>query len=75
MRGSLLAMAEAMAKAAAAPRNRKAVVELTDAAAERIKALLEARHKVRAGEGRQQTHGIEAPPTPAMHHASSRGTT
>jgi hypothetical protein len=43
----LLQLAEAVKKAAPKPRLRKAAVELTDKATERIKSLLENRHKVR----------------------------
>jgi len=44
---TLLQLAEAVTKAAPKPRLRKAAVELTDKATERIKTLLENRHKVR----------------------------
>jgi hypothetical protein len=44
---TLLQLAEAVSKAAPKPRLRKAAVELTDKATERIKTLLENRHKVR----------------------------
>ena len=43
----MLALAQAARRAAAAPRPRKAAIELTDAAIERVKNLLELRHKVR----------------------------
>ena len=43
--GSLATLAQA-ARRAAAPRPRKAVLELTDAAVERVKSLLSKRHKV-----------------------------
>jgi hypothetical protein len=43
---TLLQLAEAVSKAAPKPRLRKAAVELTDKATERIKSLLENRHKV-----------------------------
>jgi hypothetical protein len=43
---SLVALAEAVVKTARAPRAKKAAIELTDAAAERIKQLLLNRHKV-----------------------------
>lgn len=46
--GSLAALAQAARRAAAAPRPRKAALELTDAAVERIKALLGKRNKVRS---------------------------
>ena len=45
--GSLAALAEAVKQAARQPRARKAALELTDAAAERVRRLLEQRHKVR----------------------------
>ena len=45
--GSLAALAEAVKQAARQPRARKAAIELTDAAAERVRRLLEQRHKVR----------------------------
>lgn len=47
--GTLSALAVVARRAAAAPRPRKAVLELTDAAAERIRSLLAKRDKVRAG--------------------------
>lgn len=49
MHGSLARLAQAARRAAAAPRPRKAALELTDAAAERIRALLAKRDKVRSG--------------------------
>lgn len=52
MHGSLARLAQAARRAAAAPRlPRKAALELTDAAAERIRALLSKRDKVRRGTG------------------------
>lgn len=48
VRGSVLALAEAVKqtlKQQAAPRTQRSIVELTDAAAARIKELLEERHK------------------------------
>ncbi|KAG1662147.1 hypothetical protein FOA52_011020 [Chlamydomonas sp. UWO 241] len=45
MRSSLVVLAEAVKAAASTPRVKKTVVELTDAAAARIKELLETRHK------------------------------
>lgn len=45
MRPSLLVLADALKQATGTPRARVQAVQLTDAAAERIKALLEARHK------------------------------
>lgn len=44
--GTLGALAAVARRAAAAPRPRKAVLELTDAAAERIRSLLSKRDKV-----------------------------
>lgn len=46
MRGSLLQLAEAVKAAAKSTRVKREVVELTDAAADRIKQLLGSRHKV-----------------------------
>ena len=45
--GSLAALSVVARRAAAAPRPRKAALELTDAAVERIKGLLDKRNKVR----------------------------
>mmetsp|Transcript_6776 Transcript_6776/g.16885 ORF Transcript_6776/g.16885 Transcript_6776/m.16885 type:complete len:131 (-) Transcript_6776:697-1089(-) len=45
VRASLWALAEAAVKEAVKPRAKKQVMELTDAAANRIRQLLEARHK------------------------------
>jgi hypothetical protein len=47
MRGSLLALAEAVKAAASSRLKSRSPVELTDSAASRIKELLETRHKVR----------------------------
>lgn len=46
VRLSLLALAEAVVKEARKPRIQKQAIELTDAAANRIRQLLEMRHKV-----------------------------
>mmetsp|Transcript_5982 Transcript_5982/g.13623 ORF Transcript_5982/g.13623 Transcript_5982/m.13623 type:complete len:126 (-) Transcript_5982:52-429(-) len=56
MRGSLLALADALKQ----PRVRKAAVEVTDAAAQRIKELLETRHKpyLRFGVKRRGCSGL-----------------
>jgi hypothetical protein len=42
---SLLAFAEAAARVARAPATRKAAIEVTEAAAQRIRDLLDRRHK------------------------------
>lgn len=47
--GSLAALAVVARRAAGAPRPRKAALELTDAAVERVKMLLDKRNKVRRG--------------------------
>lgn len=44
--GGLAALAQAARRVAAAPRPRKAALELTDAAVERVKELLHKRNKV-----------------------------
>lgn len=49
--GSLAALAVVARRAAAAPRPRKAALELTDAAVERVKMLLDKRNKVRLSRG------------------------
>ena len=46
MRNSLLALAEALQKASRAPRVKKSAIEVTDAAAERVRELLQKRAKV-----------------------------
>lgn len=47
--GSLAALAVVARRAEGAPRPRKAALELTDAAVERVKMLLDKRNKVRSG--------------------------
>jgi len=45
VRPSILALAEALKQAVKAPRTRKSAIDITDAAASRIRELLEKRHK------------------------------
>lgn len=45
VRSSLVSLAEAVRELSKAPRARKAAIELTDAAAARVRELLESRHK------------------------------
>ncbi len=58
MKTSLVALAEAVKEASRSPRVKKAAVELTDAAASRVRDLLEKRHKASARQTHMRTHTV-----------------